>query len=259
MRTRIAFCLLLPFAPAAFACSFAFVDMPYDREHYVFYGKVLEHISHRMEACGRNPRPAGEPCPPAWGWRIQIIKPVNLPKPIEQTEYFEYTVDSACGAMPLGKEHVSRVPVGSLVAVIAAPHWSSDPTKPPRLSSVLPAQGTLAVLPPASDLAALANTEPDRRELACLPDWRWPEARLVFEYWRDRKALDREKSERLRMERLVRVMSVFDERFFPQGLEPPNMHGQVVRQYLTTPALLDEFRARLPAARSAVHAACDRK
>ena len=251
-------CALLCFgllSPAAHACSFAFEGLPYDAGHYVFYARVLEHVSFRMEACGRDPRRTGDRCPPAWGWKLEVIEPVNLPAPVKQVEYYEYTVDAACGPLPLGEAHVQKAPAGSLVVLVARPPWSSAPkTALPRLTSALPINGLLAVLPAGADPAALARHDFDPRDVACLPEGRWPDGRLAFEYWRERQALDREESARGRLERLLRIMSVLDPHYF-QRKESPTVYERVVQEYLP-PDLLDEFHARLPAMSAAAHAAC---
>lgn len=248
-------CLLMA-APMALGCSFAFTGMPYQADHFVFHGKVKGYTTLRMEACGRDPRRSGDQCPPAWGWRLEVIEPVHLPKPVTEVEYFELTVDAACGAMPLNETHVRRMSVGSLVTVIAsaAPSWLPVGSLP-RLSGVLPAHGLLAAMPEGSQPSVLRREEIDRRLMACVPERRWPDARVAFEYWRDRQALDAEKSQRRRLERLLRMMSVFDERYFQRSGQP-NMHEKVVGEYLTTPELLEEFYARLPAERVRAHAAC---
>ena len=257
MRSRIVFWLLGIgcVAPPAWACSFAFTGLPYDAGNYVFYGRVLAHISHRMDVCGNDPRWRGDQCKPAWGWKLEVIEPVHMPRKLTKVEYFEYTVDPACGAMPLGEAHVRRIPVGSLVTLVASPHWASDPkAAAPRLSSPLPAHGLIAMLPEGSDPQAMSRRDAERSDLACLSGARWPHGKLAFEYWRERHALASETTPRGKLERLIRLMSVFDARLFARA-EQPTYLEEVVRQELP-PELLDEFYSQLPAARESAHAAC---
>lgn len=242
--------------PAAVACSFAFTEMPYGPEQYVFYGRVTGYTTFAMDVCGRDPQRRGAECPPAWGWVLEVVEAVHLPKPVHELEYFEFTVDAACGPLPLGESHVQRIPVGSLVTLVAAGPKSWVPKgRLPRLSAPTPVNGLLAALPAGADPRALARADPDPRDTACLHADRWPDGRLAFEYWRDRHALEREKSEPARLDRLVRMMSAFDERYFPRSARP-TMHEDIVLKYLQTAAARDEFYARLPAARAAAHAAC---
>ncbi len=257
MRYPLVCLFLLAASSPGVACSIGYSGLPYDARNYVFYGKVLEHISHRMDTCGNDPRRTGDQCEPAWGWKIEVVVPVNMPLKLEHVEYFEYTVDAACGAMPLDENHVRKVPPGSLVTLVANPYSSGDVRSAiGRVTSALPGHGLLAVLPPASNLTALSRSESPLAELACLPMKRWPDRRLAFEYWRQRQALDDERNMRASLDRLLALMSLFDAGLFTRGEEPTYLEEIVTRKL--PPALVDEFYDRLPAARASALAACEK-
>jgi hypothetical protein len=110
------------------------------------------------------------------------------------------------------------------------------------------------MLPEGSDPQAMSRRDAERSDLACLSGARWPHGKLAFEYWRERHALASETTPRGKLERLIRLMSVFDARLFARA-EQPTYLEEVVRQELP-PELLDEFYSQLPAARESAHAAC---
>lgn len=109
--------VIAAFPLLAFACSVVLPRAPdFDEREYIFYGQVIGYSALRDRVCGRG---GGYECE-TWGLKVSVLAPVYMPKQdTTLVELYEFGVESNCARLPMAKDAVAKIPLGSRYMVVA--------------------------------------------------------------------------------------------------------------------------------------------
>jgi hypothetical protein len=251
-RTAAIAAFALGIAASASPCSIrADPDVPFNHDHFVFYGEVTGYASVDVDRCGFDYLAEGKRCPAAWGPIIRILVPVQVPAGgTTHVEYFPFGIGSACEDIPAGQKSIEKgFPVGLRVKVLARPFESRAPERDAvRLVALGPTIESISNFPQEADVKKLAAGKFDyaanyRRLVRIDEQWRRREG-LAFEIWRDKQRLSRAGSETRALNDLLRMGAAGDLGVIAEDDEDSPIE-KLAAQYLPTAAFRDELARRL--------------